>query len=191
MTSRELPPALRDLEQYRPQLVRYAMLQLRDASAAEDAAQDALLAALQGARSFAGQSSVKTWLIGILKHKIIDQIRRRSREQPLEVSVDEFDGADVDAFFENNGHFLEPPVEWHSPDAALEQRHFFEVLERCLQALPKSTARVFVMREVMGADTAEICKELTITPSNCWVMLYRARMSLRACLDKTWFTPSN
>ncbi len=190
MTSRDTPPAALDLEQYRPQLVRFAMVQLRDPSAAEDVAQDALLAALQGADRFAGQSSVKTWLIGILKHKIIDHIRRRSREQPLEMSADETGTEDVDAFFEDNGHFLDPPRDWHNPDAALEQRRFFEALERCLQALPKVTARVFVMREVMGVDTAEICKELTISPSNCWVMLYRARMNLRACLEKNWFAPS-
>ncbi|MSQ70877.1 MAG: sigma-70 family RNA polymerase sigma factor [Betaproteobacteria bacterium] len=165
--------------------------QLRDPSAAEDVTQDALLAALQGADRFAGQSSVKTWLIGILKHKIIDHIRRRAREQPMELPAEECRSDDLDAFFEDNGHFLDPPREWDDPEAALEQRRFFDTLERCLQALPKVTARVFVMREVMGVETAEICKELTISPSNCWVMLYRARMSLRACLEKNWFAPSN
>jgi RNA polymerase sigma-70 factor (ECF subfamily) len=191
MTPPDISQAALDLEQYRPQLVRFAMVQLRDPSAAEDVAQDALLAALQGADRFAGQSSVKTWLIGILKHKIIDYIRRRSREQPLELSAAESGRDDLDAYFEDNGHFLDPPTEWNNPDAALEQRRFFDTLEACLQALPQATARVFVMREVMGVDTAEICKELAISPSNCWVMLYRARMSLRACLEKNWFATAN
>jgi len=177
-----------ELERYRPQLVKFAMLQLRDAAAAEDAAQEALVAAIQSAGSFAGQSSVKTWLIGILKHKIIDAMRRRSREQPLAIADDETSVDDLQALlFTQNGHFQDQPADWGDPDAALTQRRFFEALEGCLADLPKNTARAFTMREVMGLDTGEICKELGITPSNCWVLLYRARMALRECLEQRWF----
>lgn len=177
-----------ELEQHRPQLLKFAMLQLRSAAAAEDAVQETLVAALQSAGSFAGQSSVRTWLVGILKHKIIDAIRRQSRERPLELANDETAVDDLQALlFSENGHHRERPADWGDPDAALTQRRFFEVLERCLGDLPKNTARVFTMREVMGLETGEICKELGITASNCWVLLYRARMALRGCLEQRWF----
>jgi RNA polymerase sigma-70 factor (ECF subfamily) len=177
-----------EIEKHRPQLVKFAMLQLRNATAAEDVVQDTLLAALQSGSSFAGQSSVKTWLVGILKHKIIDLIRKRSREQPLESADDESDIVDLqDAVYRQDGHFRESPADWGNPEAALDQRRFFEVLERCMEGLPKKTARAFLMREVMGLETEEICKELAITTSNCWVLLYRARMALRECLEGRWF----
>ena len=176
-----------ELERHRPYLMRFALLQLRDRSAAEDAVQEALLAAVQGAGQFAGQSSIRTWLIGILKHKIVDHIRKARREHPAEVPVSETTAEDLETFFGGDGHFANPPLEWESPESALEQRRFFEALERCLQTLPKNTANAFMMRELMGLETDEICKELGISPSNCWVMLYRARMNLRACLERTWF----
>jgi len=171
--------------------MRFALLQLRDRSAAEDAVQETLLAAIQGVGRFAGQSSVRTWLIGILKHKIIDSIRKSAREQATGLGAGESGTEDLDAHFGSDGHFIEPPVEWRSPESALEERRFFDALERCLQTLPGNTARAFTMREVLGLDTDEICKELRITPSNCWVMLYRARMNLRACLERTWFLPGS
>jgi RNA polymerase sigma-70 factor (ECF subfamily) len=179
-------PAPLELERHRPYLLRFALLQLRDRTAAEDAVQDTLLAAIQGASRFAGQSSVRTWLVGILKHKIIDGIRKTARERPVDRS--EGDGAeDMDAFFSDDGHFAEVPGEWSSPERSLEERRFFEALERCLRSLPRNTATAFTMRELLGLETEEICKELGISTSNCWVMLYRARMSLRACLERTWF----
>ena len=176
-----------ELERHRPYLMRFALLQLRDRSAAEDAVQEALLAAIQGGERFAGQSSLRTWLVGILKHKIVDSLRKTARERPRESSP-EGDGAEnPEVFFADDGHFAEPPGEWASPEQALEERRFFEALERCLQSLPRNTASAFTMRELMGLETGEICKELGISTSNCWVMLYRARMSLRACLERTWF----
>lgn len=186
MSSTARPSPL-ELERHRPYLIRFALLQLRDQSAADDAVQETLLAALQGAARFGGQSTVRTWLIGILKHKIIDLIRKTSRERPLDFSADDSSAESLDAFFLDDGHFLEPPGEWDSPEKALEERRFFEALERCLEALPKNTARVFTLREVMGLETTDICKELKISSSNCWVMIYRARMALRACLERTWF----
>ena len=164
------------------------MLQLRNATAAEDVVQETLLAALQSGANFAGQSSVRTWLVGILKHKIIDAIRKQSREQPLETADDETDIEDLqDAVYRDDGHHRETPADWGNPETALEQRKFFDVLERCMDGLPKRTARVFMMREVMGLETDEICKDLGITSTNCWVLLYRARMALRECLQGRWF----
>jgi RNA polymerase sigma-70 factor (ECF subfamily) len=176
-----------ELQKHRPQLVRFAMLQLRNATAAEDVVQETLLAALQSGASFAGQSSVRT-LVGILKHKIIDAIRKQSREQPLETADDETDIEDLqNAVYRDDGHHRETPADWGNPESALEQRKFFEVLERCMDGLPKKTAKVFMMREVMGLETDEICKDLGITSTNCWVLLYRARMALRECLQGRWF----
>ena len=163
------------------------MLQLRNQAQAEDVVQETLMAAIQGAKNFAGKSSVRTWLVGILKHKIVDLIRRASREQALDLPDAETSLEDFDVLYTDDGHYASMPAGWGDPDAALSQRKFFEILERCLEGLPKNTARVFMMREVMGLETGEICKELAITATNCWVLLYRARMGLRACLEKRWF----
>ena len=174
------------IEALRPYLLRFASLQLRDAAAAEDAVQEALLAALAGESGFAGRANLRTWLTGILKHKIVDAIRRQAREPRL---PDEPDGTpgDFEALFERNGHWAERPAGWSDPDGALEQAQFFRALELCLERLPARTGRAFMMREHLGLETPEICKELGITPTHCWVMLYRARMTLRECLQQTWF----
>jgi RNA polymerase sigma-70 factor (ECF subfamily) len=169
------------IERERPYLLRYAGLQLRDAHAAEDAVQETLLAALAGETGFGQRASLRTWLTGILKHKIIDAIRKASREAPA-AGEDEFD-----ALFDERGHWIEMPAAWSNPDASLDQKRFFAALELCLSRLPVKTAQTFMMREHMGLDTDEICKELAITATHCWVLLYRARMSLRECLTKEWF----
>jgi RNA polymerase sigma-70 factor (ECF subfamily) len=182
-----MPPAAdfrAQLEALRPYLVRYASLQLRDAAAAEDAVQEALLAALAGQAGFAGRANLRTWVTGILKHKIVDVIRRQAREPAL---PEETEDDDLDGLFRRNGHWAERPVPWADPDGALEQSQFFRALQLCLERLPARTAQVFMMREHLGQETAEICKELAITPTHCWVMLYRARMTLRECLQQTWF----
>jgi len=169
------------VERERAYLLRYASLQLRDAQAAEDAVQDTLLAALAGESGFGQRASLRTWLTGILKHKIIDAIRRTSREAPA-AGEDEFE-----ALFDERGHWIEMPGAWSDPDASLDQKRFFAALELCLARLPVKTAQTFMMREHMGLETDEICKELAITATHCWVLLYRARMALRECLTKEWF----
>ncbi|HSH08724.1 MAG TPA: sigma-70 family RNA polymerase sigma factor [Burkholderiales bacterium] len=173
------------LEQQRPYLLRFAALQLRDPSAAEDVVQETLLAALAGEANFAGRSNLRTWLTGILKHKIIDSIRRAAREPRAGPELE--DDAAFDDLFRANGHWKDRPSAWDEPHGALEQKQFLGVLEQCLARLPEKTARVFMLREHLGLDTGEICKELDITPTYCWVLLYRARMALRLCLDERWF----
>lgn len=172
------------VEAQRAYLLRYARLQLRDSHAAEDAVQETLLAALAGRSGFAGRSNIRTWLTGILKHKIVDAIRRLSREAPL---GGQEDGADFDAWFDRRGHWSDMPAAWPGADGALEQKEFLIALERCLARLPAKTAQAFMMREHLGLETAEICKELGVTPTHCWVLLYRARMALRQCLEANWF----
>jgi RNA polymerase sigma-70 factor (ECF subfamily) len=173
---------------HRGYLLRVAVLQLRDNDVAEDVVQDTLLAALQGASGFSGRSSLKTWLTGILKHKIVDVIRRKGREPAFASLDEESQLEDLDALFDETGHWENPPANWGNPESALSQQQFMTVMQMCLEKLPPNTARVFMMREVMELETDEICKELTITANNLWVILYRARMSLRECLEQSWFT---
>jgi RNA polymerase sigma-70 factor (ECF subfamily) len=173
------------LERERAYLLRYATLQLRERGVAEDVVQETLLAALAAEGSFAGRSKLRTWLTGILKHKIIDALRRSAREAPLPDEPE--DGSEFDGLFESDGHWRADPPSWQNPHAALEQKRFFGALEACLARLPAKTAQVFMMREHMGIETGEICKELGITPTHCWVLLYRARMALRLCLEDNWF----
>jgi RNA polymerase sigma-70 factor (ECF subfamily) len=172
---------------HRGYLLRVAVLQLRDSSLAEDVVQDTLLAALQGADRFSGRSSLKTWLTGILKHKIIDAIRRRTREPSVSPLDEEIQLEDMDALFDETGHWDNPPADWGDPEAALSRVQFMDMMQFCLEKLPPNTARVFMMREVMELESQEICKELKITSTNLWVILYRARMALRQCLEQNWF----
>jgi len=175
------------LQSHRPYLLRVALLQLRDPHIAEDVVQEALLAAVQGERNFSGKSSLKTWLTGILKHKIVDAIRHKTR-QPTTVALEEESSIDdFDVLFDDTGHWDNPPADWGNPEANLSREEFFEVMQMCLDQLPANTARVFMMREVMELESDEICKELRITANNLWVMLYRARVSLRMCLEQRWF----
>ena len=177
-----------ELDRHRRYLLRVAQLQLRDADAAEDVVQETLVAALGARDGFTGRSSVKTWLTGILKHKIVDAIRQRQRQPVVVASFDEeTDLDDFDPLFKDNGAWQAPPADWGDPENALSRQEFMSVMEICLEKLPPNTARVFVMREVMELDTEEICKELTITANNLWVILYRARMALRQCLEQNWF----
>jgi RNA polymerase sigma-70 factor (ECF subfamily) len=185
--SASLTVELKELETHRRAMFKFAMLQLRDETIAEDCVQEALTAALQSAERFAGQSSVRTWLIGILKHKILDHFRRASREQTYAPADEETSLEDFDALFLADGHYVDPPAVWANPEQALSESEFFEVLEGCMERLPKNTARVFKMREVMGLEIDEICRELSITANNCWVLVYRARMVLRECLEMRWF----
>ena len=180
-----------ELNALRPDLLRFARLQLRDAGAAEDAVQETLLAALSGGGNFESRSSYKTWLIAILRNKIVDIIRNQSREVSASSLASDEDGDDAlaETLFEPNGHWTVEarPGRWADPDASFEQQQFWRVFEACLDHLPAKTARVFMMREILGLETGEICKETGISTSNCWVVLHRARMSLRRCLETTWF----
>ena len=186
----QMPPSLSDfpleVEALRPQLLRFARLQLRNDAWAEDAVSETLVAALEKPRSYAGRSQLKTWLVGILKHKVIDQLRRHSRECSWEPADDCSDQLE-DLLFAADGYFREPPPDWGDPEHALKQRQFIEVLEACVEHLPNQLGRVFLMREWLELDSAEICKDLRITSTNLWVMLHRARMRLRECLQLHWF----
>ena len=178
-----------EIESERPYLMRYAALQLRDSAAAEDAVQETLAAALVGRERFSGKSSMRTWLTGILKHKVIDHVRKQVREQPIISGGDtgRSEADVIDSLFLADGHWREPPSDWGDPHKALQNKAFLAVFELCAKNLPEKTARVFMMREVLEESTEDICKELKVTSTNCWVMLHRARLSLRECLQTKWF----
>ncbi len=176
-----------ELEPYRVVLTKYACQWLRNPADVEDAVQDTLMAALTSPASFAGRSSPRTWLHGILKHKIVDVYRRQAREplheaQPVQESIDE-----VNALFTPDGRWSDTPAPWGDPESALGRREFFKVLDECLACLPTHCARAFKMRELMGLELDEICDVLKVSRGNCHVMLHRARMRLRALLDQRWF----
>jgi RNA polymerase sigma-70 factor (ECF subfamily) len=175
------------LQAMRPLLVRFALLQLRNEALAEDAVQDTLIAVLEQPDRFQGQSSLRTYVTGILKFKIIDNLRAATRERQIDCAEDQSEDDAIDALFKADGHTVDMPRAWGDPDQTLEQKDFFRVLEVCLEKLPANTARIFMMREWLELDTDEICKELAITASNAWVLLYRARLRLRECLDLNWF----
>lgn len=173
-------------------LFRYALIRLRDEVRAEDAVQEALLAALQHLDSYSGRSTERTWLTAILKHKIIDQIRKACKEVPFDAS--DTDLSEFDPLFERddewNGHWsdtLSPRTWQRSPEDALRQTEFFGVLQTCIGKLPERVAHVFTLREVDELDTDEICRMLDLSTNNFWVMMHRARMSLRRCIEINWF----
>jgi RNA polymerase sigma-70 factor (ECF subfamily) len=184
-------PRFAEIESHRGYLMRYALAQLRDKQLAEEAVQEALLAALESIGSFDGRSSLRTWLTSILRFKVID-LQRRAVKERAQVDIDEQsvaseDDAWMDDFFDETGHWRVAPQAWSNPESALEQRRFWEAFERCLAGLSATAGRVFFRREVMGEETEAICSEEGITASNCWVILHRARVSLRACLEQSWF----
>jgi RNA polymerase sigma-70 factor (ECF subfamily) len=167
-------------------LYRFALSRIKDPVVAEDLVQETFLAALKSKEGFKGLSSARTWLIAILKHKLVDYFRKQSKEKPIE-DVERIADA-IDPLFDEKGGWKIRPQKWISnPMKLYEQREFFEILHRCLSELPKRLAEAFILREIEELSTEEICKVLNISATNSWVMLYRARMSLRGCLEKNWF----
>ncbi len=169
-------------------LYRYALSRVRDTQSAEDCVQETLLSALKSRENFSGESSERTWLTGILKHKIIDHFRKTSRERAVSDMETEEDF--TEDFFDKKGMWKmdAAPSDWTmDPDAALSQKEFLKTLEGCLKKLPARLARLFTLVEMDGLSSDESCKVLNVTATNVWVMLYRARMGLRKCLEKNWF----
>ena len=166
-------------------LFRVARRQLHSDELAEDAVQETLLAALSAQARYAGDASPRTWLVAILKHKIVDCIRRQMRETAL--PRDEDDAESVDLLFRQDGHWAEPVKSWGNPQADAERGQLRRALDECADRLKPLMAQVFSLREVAGMETEEICKELGITPTNCWVLLHRARLFMRECLTLNGF----
>ena len=176
------------LVEHRSYLLRFARLQLRNDAWAEDAVSETLLVALTKPQSFGNRSQLKTWLVGILKHKVLDQFRHNARQVSLD-AVPESQGQDeIDALlFKSDGHFAQAPSDWGNPEQQLRSRQFFVVLEACTEKMPAALARVFLMREWLEMSSEEICKELNLSSTNLYVQLHRARLRLLECLELNWF----
>lgn len=172
------------LSEHGDYLYRFALARLRDTHQAEDVVQETFVAAIKS-NNFAEQSSPRTWLTGILKHKIIDIMRKGNREISVSDLLADVD-TEMDDFFDAKGHWEDKPQAWDVPDNELEQKQFLKVLQTCIDKIPNKLATLFMMRDVEERDNEEICKELNITSTNAWVMLYRARMGIRKCLEINW-----
>jgi RNA polymerase sigma-70 factor (ECF subfamily) len=174
------------VDRFGDSLYAFALARVKDPDTAEDLVQETFLAALGAREGFEGRSSMRTWLIAILKHKIIDHMRHASRERPLNGMTPE-DPAE-EAFFDAKGKWRLKPAKWQTdPVKLLEQKQFWEVFRRCLSETPGRLADAFRLREMDGHTCKEIAEVLNITLSNCWVMLYRARMWMRRCLEVNGF----
>ena len=190
----EQQPALnpsRWLDCHGDYLYRYALMRVRDAAVAEDVLQETLLAAIHSCERHAGRSSERTWLVGIMKHKVVDHFRRLARTSQFQLTTE----ADEGNCFEESGpwrghwHEDQAPFSW-SVDAArlLESSEFWETFHRCLSQLPQQMSVAFTLREIEGLSSTEICEILNITPNNLWVLLHRSRSKLRQLLEANWFS---
>ncbi|HEY5909258.1 MAG TPA: sigma-70 family RNA polymerase sigma factor [Verrucomicrobiae bacterium] len=180
------------LDEYGDVLFSFAMVRVRERSTAQDLVQETFLAALKARGSFAGRSTERAWLFGILRNKLADYYRLQSREVPLE---DPEKVPEEEGFFHASGPGKDgwisriAPKPWAAPDASLVSKEFQAAFQECVSALPEKVAQVFLRREVDEIASEEICKEFGISPNNFWVMLHRARMGLRRCLEVNWFGP--
>ncbi len=191
MTSRKPDPSTTEadpeqwVDLYGNYMYRFALARVSDPETAQDLVQEALVAAIQAFKRFQGRSSLKTWLFAILKRKIVDHYRRLSTRQ----TFDDIESVanNVDQMFDESGHWKVMPNEWAiNPGAVYEQKEFMHVLYQCLAQIPARLAEIFELREFEEMSTKAICRQLNITESNSWVMLYRARMQLRNCLEANW-----
>ena len=175
-------------------LYNFAIVRVNDRDKAEDLVQETFLAGLKAKDKFQGKSSERTWLISILKRKIIDTYRKQYSSKVSSMADYEQNIADGDFYRTEDpfkGHWLEgkgPHSNSLLPEGEIEQDELREVIRLCIKNLPPNLAAAFVMKMIDEADSEEICKELGITSSNLWVMLHRARLKMRSCVENKWLT---
>ena len=190
IASRELRPE-RWVEEHGDVLFAFAVTRVRDRAIAQDLVQETFLAGIKASDRFAGRSTERSWLFGILRNKLVDHYRRQSREMAI-TDLEEPFPEEQGAFGENGpgrDHWVIKlaPKAWETPEGTLVSKEFQGVLKCCLSELPDKIAQVFLMREIDGVSSEVICKDLGLSPNNLWVMLHRARMGLRRCLEANWF----
>jgi RNA polymerase sigma-70 factor (TIGR02943 family) len=179
-----LDPA-RWVKEHGDYLFRFALSRLRNRAAAEDTVQETFLAALKARDRFNGLSSERAWLMGILKHKVVDHIRKAAREAPLDAGEDS--SLTDRLLFKVSGVPTMHPPRWHfNPRKAFEQKEFWGVFTDCLGRLNARLHTAFVLKELEGLSTEAVCKELQVTANNLWVILHRAREQLKSCLEQNW-----
>lgn len=167
-------------------LYGYAFARVRRTEVAEDLVQETLLAAIRTKESFAGRASERSWLVGILKNKVCDYFRKLGRETTF-TDLEFFQDEHADRFEEDFWIHERGPVEWPRAGEALERGEFWAALQACMGKLPARVAAVFAMREMDEVPSREVCETLQVTEANLWVMLHRARMALRQCLEMNYF----
>ena len=173
------------LQEHGDYLFRYALSRLRDPEAAEEVVQETFVAGLRAIDQYSGKGAERGWLLAILKRKIIDQFRRRSRMSA--VTIGESGDDWVSGLFDSTGHWkADPRFLGTQPSESLEREEFWTAVRDCIGKLPQRQADVFVLRELDEAKSEEICKELEISTSNLWVLLHRARLQLAKCLQGRW-----
>lgn len=168
-------------------LYAYALSRVRRADIAEDLVQEALLAALRNVDTFQERSQERTWLIGILRHKVLDHIRKHRRDAELKTSQGE-KGYGTLGLFDRRGRWAKRPCEWKDdPASVYEQKAFWETYEVCRKRLPQTLSEAYILRELEGLSVEESCNVLGISSTNLSVRLHRARLALRECLETHWF----
>ncbi|AKO45957.1 sigma-70 family RNA polymerase sigma factor [[Haemophilus] ducreyi] len=175
------------IEEIRLQMMKFAILKLKDADLAEDVVQEALVSAYKNAHSFRGQAALKTWIFAILKNKIIDLIKQRKRLVNISELVEE---ESPNQFFDQTGYWAADnyqPKEWQDVNQLNYKKGFWAIFDICLNKLPAQQARIFMMREHLELTSEQICQECEISTANLHVILHRARLQLQACLTKNWF----
>jgi len=174
------------VKDYADYLYAYAIRRINNEELAKDLVQETFLAALEKVDKFEGKSSERTWLTAILKNKIIDVYRKKSSGLNKDVQAAEHEQQD---FFESDGHWspehkpLSFGIDTVDP---LHNKEFNHILQQCMQKLPALWLAVFTMKHIDDEDTTIICTELKVSPSNFWVIIHRAKINLRACLQKNW-----
>jgi RNA polymerase sigma-70 factor (ECF subfamily) len=184
------PDPERWVDEHGDYLFHYALSRLRNTAQAEDFVQEALLAGIRGINRYQGRSSERTWLTGILRNKLLDHFRKSGRETnftDLEFYSEEEDRSFENADHPNHWNDSHAPGRWDNAGSALDREDFWKVFHSCSDKLPDRISRVFLLREVDQIPSDEICSTLNISPNNLWVMLHRARMALRRCLEVHWF----
>ncbi len=167
-------------------LFNLAVGQLRDPLVAEDVVQETFLAALKARDRFSGRSSDRTWLVGILRHKIYDHLRKVCRERPVRSTGGERERQEQESWDDSLLWAHEVAAECVEPSRRMELAEFRDALETALGKLPPRIAQVFQMYEVEERPNREVCDKLKISESNLWVMLHRARKQLREELASWW-----
>jgi RNA polymerase sigma-70 factor, ECF subfamily len=175
------------LDEHGDYLFRFAVLKLKDAALAEDLVQDTLLSAVAAKDTFSTKASIRTWLTTIMKNKMVDYWRRQGREVPVAGLMEEYEeGVSVDDFFDKAGRWADVPNVYPNPDSALESKQFWSIFEHCLSNLKPQQAEVFLAKEVHGMDSVEISESYSLSSSNVWVLMHRARVALGKCLEIHW-----
>ena len=174
------------VDRYGDLMYRYTLVRVKDPNSAEEIVQMTFFSALQSQNSFAGRSSEKSWLFGILKHKILDHFRELGKSRNMDL-LDEDGGDPLENQFDSKGHWKKMPVRWsEDPEKAAENSQLAKALAHCIDGLSEKFRSIFVLKEIDGLSSEDICNEFNIKPTNLWVMLHRTRTQLKKCLESNW-----